>query len=847
MKKTTIFAVLAMLVLSAFFVGPAIAVEPEDPGPPSDNGVQPIWTEDNPTCSALAPPGVTWYELKVEPVNDGTYSDGFLTVTVDEYTTSDGQAFNWTSNIGVVSVFVKGGQNGNFYLYDPPPEVKADNYLHAPINPSNNLFYGLSHVSFCYDLVPSIDVKKTGDPLSKVGDTVTYDFTITNDGDIPLTLDSVNDTLLGDLTAVASAAGCGTLAPEEDCTFSVDREVQAGDDDPLSNTVTVTYSGTLPDKQQTVNNEPKGEGASVTDPVDYTITLSNNSSDDTPDMYCTAVDTLLGTVFDGVLPLGDTVLNLQRTVQPGDPDPLGNEVTLTCSPDGFPNVLFQPSITFDKTGDTLSKVGDDVSYTITLNNTSSADTPNLECTITDEMLGIDKSVTLASGASDVTNATYTVQAGDPDPLENMASVSCSPVGFPNVLEASDDHEVELFQPDVDVTKSCDDYSKAGDDLHCTITVANMSSGDSPDLVNGSIVDDLLGDLLDPANPYVTGSDCSATLPTGTNCTIETSYTVQPTDDDFTNTVTVHYNPEEFPNDITDSDSETVDIVHPGFNVTKSCVSDEPVPVGASANFEIVIWNTGDIPLVLAIFDPVLDIDDTNVDLAVWVDDGDGIPENGEPGVIVIEAGVVVTGGEDITNEVWVTATLPAMYDLPNEIEKYAGDTCEVEAGATRTPGFWKTHDVYTTHVFEYHLGGTIDLGWKTLGSSADVFGMFWANKAKNSDGTRQTCQAQVLGSFHLLAAILNEGLDNGAAVPDDPVTGDDLITAMRNALTIGNRKEILRLIPLLDAYNNSGDGVAIIDLGGTLVGRADPKAAKGAANISIADCNSQQRGKGKRR
>ena len=46
----------------------------------------------------------------------------------------------------------------------------------------------------------------------------------------------------------------------------------------------------------------------------YVITLSNNSSEDTPDMVCTAVDTLLGTVFDAVLPAGDTVLNLSRVV-----------------------------------------------------------------------------------------------------------------------------------------------------------------------------------------------------------------------------------------------------------------------------------------------------------------------------------------------------------------------------------------------------------------------------------------------------------------------------------------------------------------------------------------------------
>jgi hypothetical protein len=91
---------------------------------------------------------------------------------------------------------------------------------------------------------------------------------------------------------------------------------------------------------------------------------------------------------------------------------------------------------------------------LTLNNTSSSDSPDLECTITDDFLGIDKSVTLSPGGSDVTNATYTVQTGDPDPLVNTANVDCSPVGFPNALTASDGVSVDLLHPDFTVVKSC---------------------------------------------------------------------------------------------------------------------------------------------------------------------------------------------------------------------------------------------------------------------------------------------------------------------------------------------------------------------------------------------------------
>ncbi|MGQ0791031.1 MAG: DUF7507 domain-containing protein, partial [Nitrosopumilaceae archaeon] len=75
--------------------------------------------------------------------------------------------------------------------------------------------------------LPSVLVEKTGDTLSKIGDDVTYDFTITNTGSANspnLILDSVSDTLLGNLAAAAPAA-CDSLAPGAFCSFSVTRTV----------------------------------------------------------------------------------------------------------------------------------------------------------------------------------------------------------------------------------------------------------------------------------------------------------------------------------------------------------------------------------------------------------------------------------------------------------------------------------------------------------------------------------------------------------------------------------------------------------------------------------------------
>lgn len=88
-------------------------------------------------------------ELKIDPGNvSGEYTDGTLTVNITVYSTSAGQFVDWTSNIGVDSVVVKGGPSANRYTYNP--EATADTGLHAPANASKK-FAGISHISFCYD------------------------------------------------------------------------------------------------------------------------------------------------------------------------------------------------------------------------------------------------------------------------------------------------------------------------------------------------------------------------------------------------------------------------------------------------------------------------------------------------------------------------------------------------------------------------------------------------------------------------------------------------------------------------------------------------------------------------
>jgi hypothetical protein len=112
--------------------------------PASATHVTPTLEPGNPACPAGT------ITLKIEPVVSGTFTDGTLTVTIVVRDTADGQVFDFTSNIGVDQVIAKGGPNANVYTY--LTEVTSDTGLHAPVNPNNDRFFGLSHISFCYDV-----------------------------------------------------------------------------------------------------------------------------------------------------------------------------------------------------------------------------------------------------------------------------------------------------------------------------------------------------------------------------------------------------------------------------------------------------------------------------------------------------------------------------------------------------------------------------------------------------------------------------------------------------------------------------------------------------------------------
>ncbi len=85
---------------------------------------------------------------------------------------------------------------------------------------------------------PSIHVVKTGPTSASAGSTVTYTFTVTNTGDLPLSGVTVNDDIAGMGTLQSNGDGDQILAPGETWVYTAQYTIPAGQTASVNNTVT---------------------------------------------------------------------------------------------------------------------------------------------------------------------------------------------------------------------------------------------------------------------------------------------------------------------------------------------------------------------------------------------------------------------------------------------------------------------------------------------------------------------------------------------------------------------------------------------------------------------------------
>lgn len=108
--------------------------------PASAGGVTAETVMGNPTCADVA---AGLESVKIDPVRQGATTLAGRTITVQ------GKVLDWASTDPVTVVIAKGGPNATIYRYPGP--VTSGAGLHAPTNPKNGQYYGLSHIDFCRD------------------------------------------------------------------------------------------------------------------------------------------------------------------------------------------------------------------------------------------------------------------------------------------------------------------------------------------------------------------------------------------------------------------------------------------------------------------------------------------------------------------------------------------------------------------------------------------------------------------------------------------------------------------------------------------------------------------------
>jgi uncharacterized repeat protein (TIGR01451 family) len=373
---------------------------------------------------------------------------------------------------------------------------------------------------------PAIDIEKSCPEAAAFGDDITYDITITNNGNEDLENIVVTDTVNGNAPDDISDLFVDELAPAESDSAQYVYTPDANDPDPLPNTVTVTADGVFSSTQVTdtdtcdtdITHEP---GIDVTkscpesvpfgEAIEYTITVENTGNE--PLVGVTVNDTLLGDItddfdfdFSADFPVGELATAVvSYTPEAGDPDPLTNTVTATgtgedsgveasdeasCETD-----ILNPAIDVEKSCTALAHVGDTVTYTITVTNIGDEDLDGV--TVMDSVLGdLSDSFadSLAADASESHEFDYVVLESDPDPLLNEVTATGSGVGSRVVVNDLADCATDIIHPAIEIVKTVDeDTVPVGTTVTFTYVVTN--TGDTT-LYDISVDDDILGHVGD---------------------------------------------------------------------------------------------------------------------------------------------------------------------------------------------------------------------------------------------------------------------------------------------------------------------------------------------------------------
>jgi uncharacterized membrane protein len=313
---------------------------------------------------------------------------------------------------------------------------------------------------------PAIHIVKDGPKLAHVGDTVTYTFTVTNGGDVPLHNVDLTDPKCDSAPKLVSKTGGNTdavLDLTETWLYNCDHVITASDPDPLPNTGTVTgidsLDKTVTDKSShsvdiihpAIKVEKSGPAeAHEGDKVTYSFKVTNTG--DVALTNVTVVDDKLGNVGtissldvnasttltkDFTVPSPST--GVDNTVTACGTDPLSLKV---CDDDHHHLTPKHPAITVVKSGPATANATQTITYTFKITNTGDIDLKNVQAT--DDKLGsIGTVASLAVGESTTLTKDFTVPTGT-TAVDNTVT-ACGTDTLSLQVCATDHHHLDVTQ------------------------------------------------------------------------------------------------------------------------------------------------------------------------------------------------------------------------------------------------------------------------------------------------------------------------------------------------------------------------------------------------------------------
>ena len=655
------------------------------------------------------------------------------------------------------------------------------------------------------DQMPGLSLVKTArtGTVASLGQIITYDFTVTNTGNVTLTstISIDDDKVQPPRAVICDALPTGGLAPGGTLACTMDYEVRQDDLDAgsitntaratdgtttsadASETVTVTQSPAL----SLTKDADEAGFDTVGDTLTYRYTLSNTGNVRISDISVT--DDRISTVScavagqgngDTVLDPGETVIcTATDTVTQADLDAgsVTNNAEATGTPAGgtlTPATATetveadqQPSLSLVKTAnDTrFDAVGDELSYDYTVTNTGNVRVTDL--VVTDDKIDTVTCDVAAQGNNDsaldpgeqvVCTATYSVTQADIDAGEvtNLAEASGTPAGG-TLDPAGDSATVNADQqPSLDVVKTATNvnFELPGDVVDYEYVVTN--TGNVTLTAPITVSDNLIASVSCPALP-ADGLVPSASL----TCTA--SYTVTQADLDggqVTNLATA--------TDGTTTSPQTSETIpadqNPALSVVKEAVTTDFDAAGDVLTYRFTVSNDGNLTLT-----GTTRVEDDKIGTI------DCVVGNFTPGTTrICTADYTVTQADldagFVTNQAFaqngtlvsapVTETVTATTTPGVEITKRALDTTFAAAGDTLR--------------FEFDVVNTGNVTLSSVSVTDPLIPTLTCSTTTLAPGASQTCS----GSYTLRQVDIDRGsLTNSADVSATPPSGAPIADA----------------------------------------------------------------------